>query len=131
MEMNQTCKYCKAPTNDSFYFCPNCGKKLKEPPYKFSWGKTIVIILESIFLPPLGIIPGIRHLLKNDTKAQAIGLLALGLTFISTGIAIIYSINLINSLQQNYSQILQMQQIINSADQNQNNLLNQINSFEE
>ncbi|MBI2621555.1 MAG: zinc ribbon domain-containing protein [Candidatus Levybacteria bacterium] len=107
--MNPTCKYCKAPISDTFYFCPNCGKKLKEPPFRFSWGKTIVIVLESIFLPPLGLIPGIRYLLKDNTKAQILGLAAIVITFISTGIVIIYSINFINSVQNNYDKILETQ----------------------
>ena len=129
--MNQTCKYCKAQVLDTFYFCPNCGKKLKEPPFKFSLTKAIIIILESIFLPPLGLIPGIRYLLKNDIKAQAVGLIAIILTFISTGIAIIISINLMNSLQKSYGGILESQQIMNTTGQTQTDLINQIQQLEQ
>ncbi len=112
--MSPTCKYCKAQVAENFYFCPNCGKKLKEPPFKFSWGKTIVIILESIFLPPFGIIPGIRYLMKYDNRALIIGFTAIILTFLSTGITLIYTINFINKSVNSYNYMNQTQNEINN-----------------
>ncbi len=113
--MNKTCKYCKSPISDTFYFCPNCGKKLKEPPYKFSLSKTIVIILESVLIPPFGLIPGIRYFLKNDHKAQIIGMVAIGLTIISTIVGIMFTINLFKGTMKTYNDISQMQNLINSS----------------
>src|SRR3990167_951881 len=112
--MNNVCKYCKNPIAESFYFCPNCGKKLKEPPFKFSWGKTIAILLESILLPPFGLIPGIKYILKDDHKAQMIGMITIGLTIISTVVMIIFTINLINSTKKTYNDLYQMQGAINN-----------------
>ncbi len=124
--MSPTCKYCKNPVAESFYFCPNCGKKLKEPPFKFSWGKTIVILLESILLPPFGIIPGIRYLLKNDNKAMIVGLTAIILTFLSTGITIIYSINFINKTVSTYNNMGQTQNEINNPSGSAQNQIEQL-----
>ncbi len=112
--MNLTCKYCKASVAENFYFCPNCGKKIKEPPFKFSLSKTIVIILESVLIPPFGLIPGIRYFLKNDHKAQIIGMVAIGLTIISTIVGIMFTINLFKGTMKTYNDISQMQNLINS-----------------
>lgn len=108
------CKYCKAQVAENFYFCPSCGKKIKEPPFKFSWGKTIVVLLESVFIPPFGIIPGIRYLLKKDNRAIIVGLTAIILTFLSTGITIIYTINFINKTASTYNYMGQTQNAINN-----------------
>lgn len=108
------CKECKFATLDSYYFCPNCGKKLKEPPFKFSWGKTITIIFGAVLFPPFGLIPGIKYLLKDDTKAQIIGVVTIALTFIITGVLIIYSMNLLKQLTSSFQQINQAQGLINN-----------------
>ena len=108
------CKYCKAQTLETFYFCPNCGKKIKEPPYKFSWGKTIAILLESVLLPPFGLIPGIKYILKDDHKAQMIGMITIGLTIISTIVGIIFTVNFINHTAKTYNNIYQTQDLLNN-----------------
>ena len=112
--MNQTCKYCKSPIVDNFYFCPYCGKKIKEPPFKFSWGKTIILILESVFLPPFGIIPAVKYLIKNSYRARIIGAVAVILTIASTTIITVFTINLINKTLEGYNEIYQTQDILNS-----------------
>lgn len=124
--MNQTCKYCKNPVAENFYFCPNCGKKLKEPPFKFSWGKTIAIILESIFLPPLGLIPGIKYFLKDDRRAQIIGVLAIALTIISTIVGIIFTVDFINNANKTYNNIYQTQDLLNNPSGSVQNQIEQL-----
>ena len=125
--MNQLCKSCQAPVAEIFYFCPNCGKKIKEPPYRFSWGATIAIILESILLPPFGLIPGIRYLRKNDITAQIIGVIAIGLTIISTVILIMFTKNLIDSTVKTYNDTLNFQGAINNPS---GDIMNQIETLE-
>lgn len=113
-EIKSQCKNCKIATLDYYFFCPNCGKKLKEPPFKFSWEKTIAIIVGAILLPPFGLIPGIKYLFKDDLKAQIIGVITIVLTFIITGVLIIYSINLFKQVTNTYQQINQAQGLINN-----------------
>lgn len=84
------CKKCSKQIWDSYFFCPNCGKKLKEPPYVFSLSKTIIIVLESLLLPPLGLIPGIRYLRMKESEAKLIGLIAIVLTIISTILTLVF-----------------------------------------
>lgn len=109
-----TCKHCKNPIVETFYFCPNCGKKIKNPPYKFSISNTIVIILESVFLPPLGLIPGIKYFLKDDRRAQIIGVMAIVFTVISTIIGIIFTVNFINKTNESINNLYQTQGIISN-----------------
>lgn len=124
--MNSTCKYCKAQISDTFYFCPNCGKKLKEPPFKFSWGKTIAIILESALLPPLGLFPGIKHLRMKETGAKILGLLAIVITIISAVVTTIYFVNFVNSLSKTYGDIYQTQNVINNPSGSAQNQVEQL-----
>lgn len=130
--MNSNCKNCKTQVAESYYFCPNCGKKLKEPPFKFSLGKTIGILLGSFLFPPFGLLPGIKYFLKNDVRAQAIGVLAIAITIISTGLFIILTANLIGRTMNTYNSILQLQgaNTTQTNYQNQTDVLNQIKQLQ-
>lgn len=81
MEQN-LCKYCHFPLEEKFYFCPNCGKKIKEPPVTLM--QQIGVYALSIFLPPLGLWPGVKYLSQKDQKTRIIGIIAIILTIIST-----------------------------------------------
>ena len=108
------CKKCKSQVFESFYFCPICGNKIKEPPFKFSWGKTIALMLESVFLPPFGIIPGVKYLTKDSKQVKIIGAVAILLTILSTTIITVFTINLINKTLEGYSDIYQTQEAVSS-----------------
>lgn len=110
--MNLNCKFCGFLVSDNFYFCPNCGKKLKEPPLSTSIGKQLGIYALSIFLPPLGLLPGIKYLRQNDNKAKIIGVLAIALTIISTIVTINITLNFINNpLGNNSKQLRELQNL--------------------
>ena len=76
--------------------CPNCGKKIKEPPVLTSIGKQISIYLISFLLPPFGLAPGIRYLMQPDQKAKIIGIVAILLTIVSIGLTIWFTMNFLN-----------------------------------
>ncbi len=84
------CNRCHSEINSSFYFCPHCGHKIKEPPYHFTIIGTISILLISFLFPPFGLIPGIRYLKNKDKKAKLIGALAIIVTIIATVLFIIF-----------------------------------------
>lgn len=88
MDFKTTCPYCKANVPSSDFFCPACGKKLKEKPPSTSTSRQILIYLLSVFLPPLGIWPAIKYLRQSDEKSKKIGLAAIILTVISIVITI-------------------------------------------
>jgi hypothetical protein len=108
--MGLTCPSCHFPLHESFYFCPNCGKKLKDPPVSTGIGKQIGIYLVSILLPPIGFWPGVKYMLSPDKKAQIIGVVAILLTFISTIITVWYTYQIYIQLQQALNAQLQAPQ---------------------
>ncbi len=77
------CPTCHNPVADSYYFCPNCGKNLKPAPASTSVLTQIGIYATSIFLPPLGLWPGVKYLRQNAKTAKTIGAIAIILTIIS------------------------------------------------
>lgn len=90
----KTCKFCGFPISDNFYFCPNCGKKLSEPPLSTGIGKQIGIYALSFFVPPFGLLPAFRYLRQKDSKSKTIGLIAVFLTLISIIITIQFALSL-------------------------------------
>jgi hypothetical protein len=94
------CNACNASLQNTFFFCPNCGKKIKDPPVSTTIGKQIGIYLLSVFLPPLGFWPGVKYMLAPDKKAQMIGLVANVLTLVSTIATVWYSYQLYIQFQQ-------------------------------
>ncbi len=91
------CKYCGFSVSETNYFCPNCGKKLKEPPQSTSIAKQIWVYAISILLPPLGLWPGIKYLRGNSILEKRIGLIAITLTIVSTIITIWLTFSLLNT----------------------------------
>lgn len=95
--MNLTCKHCKYPIAETFYFCPNCGKKIKNPPPVTTISKQISLYLISVLLPPLGFWPGLKYLFSKDPKARIIGLIAIALTIVSLVVTTWLTINFFQS----------------------------------
>lgn len=92
-----TCPQCGTGIPVTDYFCPHCGRKIKDPPPSTSiWGQ-IKVYTFSILLPPFGIIPAIRYLRQADGKSKVIGLVIIVLTLISFVITIIYTMKFINT----------------------------------
>jgi uncharacterized OB-fold protein len=92
----QICPSCQHPLTDADYFCPNCGKKIKNKPVSTSLGKQIVVYLVSFFLPPFGLPWAFRYLRQEDEKSKAIGYVVIGLTILSIVISIWLTINFVN-----------------------------------
>ncbi len=93
------CPSCRFPVFASYTFCPNCGAKLKDHSLPTGVDKQIRIYLLSIFLPPFGLVPGIKYLLSEDQKTKMIGITAIALTVISLVITIVLAISVFSGLQ--------------------------------
>src|SRR3989344_8838586 len=79
----RACPACGTGIPVTDYFCPHCGKKIKNPPPSTSaWGQ-IKVYAFSILLPPFGVIPAIRYLRQADGKSKIIGMVIIILTLIS------------------------------------------------
>jgi hypothetical protein len=110
MDSQITCPHCKGNISLADYFCPHCGKKLKEELQPTTLLKQLTIYLVSFFLPPLGVWPAIKYLRQGDKKSKKIGLIALFLTIISIVITIWLTINFINSFNQQLNNQLNLYQ---------------------
>ena len=77
------CRYCNNPVIQDDYFCPNCGKKLKDKPVSTGIGKQILVYLISFFLPPFGLPWAFRYLKQNDEKSRIIGYTVITITILS------------------------------------------------
>jgi hypothetical protein len=99
MEYQTVCPFCKTNLSSVDFFCPVCGKKLKEKPQSTSLTKQILIYLLSAFLPPLGIWPALKYLRQPDEKSKKIGMIAISLTIISIIFSIWLSVGFLKSFQ--------------------------------
>lgn len=77
------CPICQYKIQSDWYFCPNCGKNLKEAPLDVSIGKQILIYLVSFFLAPLGLGWGLKYVRSTDKKVKTVGIISIVLTVLS------------------------------------------------
>lgn len=87
------CPMCHQPIQLEWYFCPNCGKALKEKPLSTSYGTQAWIYALSIAMPwlaflTLGYWPGVKYLRSKDENAKQIGIIACILVGVSTVIMV-------------------------------------------
>ena len=85
---NNICQVCHSPLQLTWFYCPNCGKNLKEKPIEISLIKQIFIYLVSFFLAPLGLGWGFKYIKSNDEKVRMVGIISILLTVISIVIMI-------------------------------------------
>jgi hypothetical protein len=100
--MEPICPICHNPLQPTWYFCPNCGKNLKEKPFSISILKQIFIYSVSFFLTPLGLTWGIKYVRSPDPKVRTVGIISIFFTVISLVLMIIVFKNFIDQ----YSKIL-------------------------
>ncbi len=95
MEPN-ICQVCHQPILSTYYFCPNCGAKVNEPPLKTDTSSQVKIYLFSVVLPMICFIfvtkwPGLKYYKSNDAKAKRIGQIAFTLLVVSTIATIVFA----------------------------------------
>ena len=104
------CKKCKAAILESYSFCPSCGIKVKDV-CDISVGKQIGLYLLSVFLPPLGLFPGLRYLKNENETAKHIGLILIFLTILSSIISVWMFFGVINTINKTINEQLNMQNL--------------------
>jgi len=80
----EICSVCHQAVLTEYYFCPNCGNNLKEKPQAISALVQAGIYTLAIFVPPLGLWPGLKYLTKKGESAKRVGIIAIALTLISS-----------------------------------------------
>ena len=94
------CPGCHASVRPTNYFCFNCGKNLKSKPPATSITRQLFIYAASLFLPPLGIIWGIRYLRQDDQKSKIIGWVAIILTLLSIIVSVKLTFDVVNGINE-------------------------------
>jgi len=101
------CPQCHQPVLPTYYFCPNCGKSLHEPPLLTSVGAQTGLYILSIIMPLICFLAinqwkGMKYMKSADPQAKQVGYIATALMVISTVIVvwvgIIWTEQLINSM---------------------------------
>lgn len=90
MEKELVCKKCQNPIAASFFFCPYCGKKLRQLPLSTSIGRQIWYYFLAIFFPYFTVAPSISYLRQSDNNSKATGIVLLLLTAVSLLINVYY-----------------------------------------
>ena len=99
------CPSCKSTVPITAYFCPNCGKQLKDKPPDATLLKQIIIYSVSLFLPPLGLYYVWKYLKYGDYELRKIGIIALILTVMSTVVTLWFTAGFINAFLQSLNEI--------------------------
>jgi hypothetical protein len=78
---SEICSVCHIPLLPSYYFCPNCGKQIHEPPLPTDFGTQLGLYLFSIILPLIAFLfvtrwKGFKYMRQSDLKAKIIGMIA-------------------------------------------------------
>jgi hypothetical protein len=86
------CPRCHLPTKPEYYFCPNCGAKLTEPPLGTGVVDQLLLYAFSIVLPWIAYLAitkwqGIKYLRAPDRDTKRIGIIALILLVASSIVA--------------------------------------------
>jgi hypothetical protein len=82
------CSVCHKKVLPVYYFCPNCGNNLKATPARISVLMQIGYYALALLLPPLGLWPGVKCMMKKSPQARWVGIITIVLTLISSGVTI-------------------------------------------
>ena len=110
MDTPVICKYCQGNISSADYFCPLCGKKLKEKPLSTSLKSQILVYLLAVLLPPLGIWPAIKYFRQEDEKSKKIGLTIIILTVIAVVVTVWLTAGLVKTFNQKIGEQMDLYQ---------------------
>ncbi len=85
------CPSCHFAVKPEYYYCPNCGAKLTEPPLGTGVLDQILLYAFSLVLPWIAYLAitkwqGIKYLRAPDSRAKQMGAIALCLLVISSAV---------------------------------------------
>src|ERR1700753_2522684 len=89
------CPVCHQPVASTYYFCPNCGAKIHEPPLSTAPLTQLGIYAFSIVLPMICYLaitkwPGLKYLRSQDEDTRTVGVIACALLIISSVLTFYY-----------------------------------------
>lgn len=92
----ESCAFCHQPLLPQYYFCPNCGKQIHQPPLPTGIGAQLSLYALSIILPSLCFLfirnwKGIEYLKEKNGTSKIIGTIACTLLLLSTVLTFWYA----------------------------------------
>ena len=106
------CPFCSSPIDSSAFFCPICGKNVKEKTLLTGIWTQIGLYVVSVLLPPLFIGWTIKYLKSTNPKAKQIGMISLVLTITALVVAIWISVAFTKTLTREVNQQLNQYQTV-------------------
>jgi hypothetical protein len=100
MEETTLCPACHQPVRPTDYFCYNCGKNLRPRPLSTSLVSQIILYIKTLLLPPFGIIWGFRYIRQPGAASKIVGIITIAITIVEIVFLIQFTINLINTVNQ-------------------------------
>jgi hypothetical protein len=104
-----SCPTCHTTVRPTDYFCFNCGKDLHPKPPSMTLERQIMLYLGSFFLPPMGIIWGLRYVRVGDTKSKTVGYVAMAITVVVILLYAVWITNVMNNVSQQINQFQNLQ----------------------
>ena len=92
------CPNCKNQIDPNVFYCPICGKKIKEPPVSTGFWPILGLFLFCILLPPLNIPLSFKYLRAADTKAKTLGWISLFVMAAALAVITVITINVVNEV---------------------------------
>lgn len=91
-----SCPFCGVQIEAEDYFCPNCGKKVREKPLSTSIGRQLVVYTVSLLLPPFGLVWVPRYW-RISRAGKKIAYVIILLTIISLVISVWVAVDFVHS----------------------------------
>jgi hypothetical protein len=90
--MEPLCTVCHQPLLPTYYFCPNCGREVNEPPLPITLSSQATLYIFSAILPWICFIgitkwKGFKYLRSKDSSAKTIGLISTAILLVSLAVA--------------------------------------------
>ena len=102
MPENILCLSCQNTIDPQWYFCPNCGKQLREKTANISLQKQLFMYAISFFLAPFGLVWGTKYIRSSDPKTKTVGIVIVALTILS----LILMVTLFKAALDQYAKLL-------------------------
>ena len=104
MEGFVECFKCHQQVNANDYFCPFCGNKIRSPPPSTSISGIIVLLIKTVFLPPLGFIWGYRYLRQADNKSKIVGVVVIIITLAELIYGVVATVEIVDTANKQINQ---------------------------
>ena len=102
------CPNCKNQIDSNVFYCPICGKKVKEKSVGTGFWPMAGLFALCIVLPPLNIPLSFRYIRSTDPRVKTLGWVSIGIMVLSLIIITLATINIVNEVNRQVEEQMQM-----------------------